>query len=302
MDADLSAGWTLVIAVTTIVSIVGCAVFLYLQTTRKLAPGEDPGTSGHVWDDDLKEWNNPLPRWWMYLFYITLAFSILYLLLYPGLGGFRGLLGWSQQGQYAREAQRWDARYAGQFEVYLKQDIATVARDPAARDMGERLFLVNCAQCHGSDAGGARGAPSLRDGEWLWGGSPEQIRESIANGRQGMMPPMGEAVGLDNVPAVVQYVIALSGRDHDKTLAARGQPLYVQACAACHGVDGKGNQALGAPNLTGRAWIHGNSAEAIAESIIKGRMGEMPAQAPFLGEARVHLLAAYVYGLAKERR
>jgi cytochrome c oxidase cbb3-type subunit III len=297
MEDFIYSGVGIAIALVTIVSILGCAVFLKMNTTRRLGPGESPGTTGHTWDGDLAEWNHPLPRWWMYLFYITIVFSLAYLALYPGFAAWGGILGWSSTGQHAAESRRWDARFGPMYDVYLKQDVATVARDPAAREMGQRLFVNYCAQCHGSDAGGALGFPNLRDGDWLWGGAPEQIKESIANGRQGMMPPMTEAIGADNVKAVANHVRALSGLPHDAKLAAQGKEKFDQVCVACHGMDAKGNVALGAPNLTDRVWLYGSSEAAIVEGIVKGRNGLMPAQGEFLGAGKVHLLSAYVWGL-----
>ncbi len=297
MEDFLYSGVGLAIALVTVVSILGCAVFLRMNTTRRLPAGQSPGTTGHTWDGDLAEWNNPLPRWWMYLFYITIVFSLTYLALYPGLAAWGGILGWSSSGQHAAESRRWDSRFGPMFDVYLKQDLATVARDPAAREMGQRLFLNYCAQCHGSDAGGARGFPNLRDGDWLWGGAPEQIRETIANGRQGMMPPQADVIGPGNVAAVVNHVRSLSGLPHDAALAAQGREKFNQVCVACHGLDARGNPALGAPNLTDRVWLYGGSEEAITETIVKGRGGMMPAQGEFLGAGKVHLLAAYVWGL-----
>jgi len=298
----LYSGVGIAIAVVSVASIIGCGVFLWANTTRKLAPGDSVGTTGHVWDGDLAEWNNPLPRWWMYLFYITIAFGLVYLALYPGSAAWGGLLGWSSSGQFAQESQRWDARYAAMYSTYLAQPIPVVARDPAAREMGQRLFLAYCSQCHGSDAGGSKGFPNLRDGDWIWGGTPEQIVESIGGGRMAMMPPQVESIGEQNVKAVANHVRSLSGLAHDPALAAQGKVKFDQICVACHGMDAKGNQALGAPNLTDKIWLYGNSEDTIVETITKGRAGMMPAQAEFLGAGKVHLLSAYVWGLSQSAR
>ncbi|MFN7753031.1 MAG: cytochrome-c oxidase, cbb3-type subunit III [Pseudomonadota bacterium] len=299
MQDFLYSGVGIAVAVVSVVSIIGCGVFLYMNTTRRLAPGEQAGTTGHTWDDDLQEWNNPLPRWWMWLFYITIVFALAYLALYPGLAAWGGALGWSSGGQYAAEARRWEARHAPMFEGYLRQDIPVVARDPAAREMGQRLFLSYCSQCHGADGGGSRGFPSLRDGDWLWGGEPAQVHESIANGRRAMMPALADALGRENLPSVVAYVRSLSGLPHDAAKAADGKPRFEQLCAACHGVEGRGNPALGAPNLADRIWLYGGSEESITETLVAGRAGVMPAQLDFLGPGKVHLLAAYVWGLSR---
>jgi cytochrome c oxidase cbb3-type subunit 3 len=303
--SDFIYSWVgIAIAVVTIVSILACAWFLKANTVRRPASaanaGNSPGTTGHLWDGDLAEWNNPLPRWWMYLFYITIVFGLLYLALYPGLAVYGGALGWSSTGQHAAESKRWDSRYAAMFDVYLKQEIPVVARDPAAREMGQRLFVNYCGQCHGSDAGGARGFPNLRDNDWIWGGEPAQVHESIARGRQAMMPPQVESIGAGNVKAVANHVRSLSGLPHDAALAAQGKVKFEQVCVACHGMDAKGNLALGAPNLADRIWLYGSSEESIIETITRGRNGVMPAQAEFLGAGKVHLLAAYVWGLSRD--
>jgi cytochrome c oxidase cbb3-type subunit 3 len=292
-------GWSLYIAIITLASLVACAVLLKLMSTRKLAPGEKPGTTGHIWDEDLQEWHNPLPSWWMWLFYITIVFALVYLILYPGLGSYKGYLGWTSTGQYQDEQKQAAATYGPVIDKYLKQDPVKVAADPAAREIGQRLFLNYCAQCHGSDAGGSKGYPNLRDGDWLYGGSPEMIKTTLLNGRNGAMPPMGAAVGgSEEVRDVAHYVLSLSGRTHDSLRAQRGQPKFAAACAACHGADGKGNQQIGAPNLTDDIWLYGGTEAVISETIVKGRMNQMPAHKDFLDEGKIHLLTAYVLGLS----
>jgi cytochrome c oxidase cbb3-type subunit 3 len=299
MNEFFHDGWGLYIALMTLASIIACAVLLKSMTTRRTAPGETVDTTGHTWDDDLTEWNNPLPRWWMWLFYLTIVFSLAYLVLYPGLGAYEGVLGWSSQQQYQQERARAEQTYKPIFEKYAQQDIPTVAADPGAREIGQRLFLSYCAQCHGADAGGSRGFPSLRDKDWLYGAEPEIIRTSIAEGRNGLMPPLGEAIGGgENVRDVAHHVLKLAGRTHDGLRAHRGKPKFEAVCAACHGQDGKGNQALGAPNLTDGIWLHGSTEAAIVEGIVKGRSGAMPAQKQLLDADKIHLLAAYVYGLS----
>jgi cytochrome c oxidase cbb3-type subunit 3 len=295
--ADFTSGfWGAAIAIVTLASILGCAALLYSQTIRR-KPGAAE-TTGHTWDEDLAEYNNPLPRWWMWLFYLTVVFALAYLVLFPGLGSFRGTLGWSSQQRYEAEVAAAEREFGPLYERYLKMPLAAVAADPQAREMGQRLFLNNCAQCHGSDAGGSRGFPNLRDGDWLYGGTPERIQESIAQGRSGLMPPQAAAVGTaDDVKDVAAYVLSLSGRTHDGLRAQRGKPRFAAACAACHGIDGKGNTALGAPNLTDRTWLYGGSEATIIETITKGRNGVMPAHQALLGDAKVHLLAAYVLSL-----
>lgn len=305
--SDFTSGfWNLFVVGITAVSILGCGVLLWMQSRVRVKPGgKGADTTGHVWDGDLEEYNNPLPKWWMNLFWITLVFSAVYLVLYPGMGTFPGVLGWSQVGQYERERAQAEARVKPLYDKYAAMDLRAVAADPQARLMGERLFLNNCAQCHGSDAGGARGFPNLRDGDWLYGGEPAQIVESITNGRMGVMPPQGAALGDEGVRNVVAYVRSLSGLTADPLKAQLGKEKYLQVCAACHGPDGKGNQALGAPNLTDKVWLYGSSEAAITETVVKGRnmnVSEgtlaMPAFKDLLGPARVHLVAAYVLGLS----
>lgn len=295
--------WSLYIALITVASIVACAVLLKALSTRRVARDQQVGNTGHTWDEDLTELNHPLPRWWMWLFYVTIVFSLVYLVLYPGLGSFRGYLKWSSSGQYSAEVQRANARYGPIFAKYLAQDLKQLAADPEARAIGQKLFLNYCAQCHGSDARGGKGFPNLEDREWLYGGDPETIKISIAEGRAGLMPPQGELVGGDEgAKDVAHYVLALSGRPHDSQRASRGKPKFDMICAACHGLDGKGNKQIGAPNLTNEVWLHGGSESMIVETILKGRKDEMPPHKGLLDEAKIHLLAAYVYGLSRQNQ
>jgi cytochrome c oxidase cbb3-type subunit III len=291
--------WSIYIAVITVVSIVACLVLLFSLSSRRV-PTSDSGTTGHVWDEDLVEWNNPLPRWWMWLFVITVIFSFIYLVLYPGLGSYAGTYGWTSQGQYKAEQAEAAAAYGPVIDKFLKQDIKTVAANPEARQMGQRLFLTYCAQCHGSDAGGSVGFPSLKDRDWLYGGEPEIIRTSIAEGRGGVMPPMGAALGSDDdARDVLQYVFRLGGRPFDGIRASRGKAKFDTVCAACHTEKGTGNPQIGAPNIVDDIWLHGRSDAAILESIVKGRKGVMPPHKGFLDDGKVHLLTAYVYGLSQ---
>jgi cytochrome c oxidase cbb3-type subunit 3 len=280
-----------------VVSIVACAVFLRSQSIRKGA-GAVP-TTGHVWDEDLAEYNNPLPRWWSWLFYITVVFSLVYLVLYPGLGSWQGTLGWSQVGQLEREQAAAAKQYGPLYEKFAGTDVLVLAKTPAALAVGEKLFLNNCAQCHASDGGGSRGFPNLTDRDWLWGGEPEAIRATIAEGRTGTMPPFA-ALGEQSVKDLAHYVMSLSGRPHDGIRRARGEPLFKSTCAACHGAEGKGNPALGAPNLSDKTWLHGSAENAIIETITRGRANQMPAHKGLLDEAKIHLLTAYVLSLSRQ--
>jgi cytochrome c oxidase cbb3-type subunit 3 len=297
--ADFVSGfWGPFIAVISLVSIVACAVFLRVMSTRRLAPGERPGTTGHVWDEDLAEYNNPMPAWWAWMFYLSVLFALGYLVYYPGLGAFGGIGHWTSEGKYEQEMADADKTYGPIFDKYLHEDLKAVAADPEAKQMGQRLFLTYCSQCHGSDAQGAKGFPNLTDNDWLYGGDPETIQTTITNGRSGVMPPLAAAIGGEQgVKEVANYVLSLSGQPHDAALAAAGKEKFV-VCAACHGPDGKGNQTLGAPNLTDNIWLYGGSLGTIMETITKGRNGMMPAQKEHLSQAKIHLLAAYVYGLS----
>ena len=297
MSDFVSDFWSLYVAGLTLISIVGCAIFLQAQNKKRF-PGKAVETTGHAWDEDLEEYNNPLPRWWMWLFWITIAFSLAYLALYPGLGSYPGIKGWSSSGQYQAEQAEAEAQLAPLFRKYASLDIPAIAGDAKARDMGERLYLNYCSQCHGSDARGAKGYPNLTDKDWLWGGEPEQILASILQGRQGVMPALGDAVGgTQGAREVAHYVLSLSGSSYDAKLAEAGLAKFA-LCAACHGVEGKGNIALGAPNLTDKVWLHGPGEAAIIEMIVRGKNNVMPAHQEFLGPERSRIIAAYVWGLS----
>ncbi len=296
MSDFIHNGWSIFIAVVSLISILACLALLLLNSRGTVNTTAE--STGHTWDEDLVEYNNPLPRWWLWLFIITIVFGLAYLVVYPGLGSFAGVSGWTSTRAYQDERMAADAQFAPLFEKHLAAEISTVAADPEARRMGERLFVNYCAQCHGADARGSRGFPNLTDGDWLYGGEPQTIKVTITDGRIGMMPPLGAALGEEGVTAVANYVLSLSGSRHEAGLAEKGKPLFA-VCAACHGAEGKGNPALGAPNLTDQIWLYGGSLPTIVETITKGRNGQMPAHKDFLGAAKVHLLAAYVYGLSQ---
>ena len=293
--------WHWYIAILTIISILAC-VWLIRWMTSGFEHKDEVESTGHVWDGDLTELNNPLPRWWLGLFYITLAFGGFYLLLYPGLGNFGGLLGWTSKGQYEQEVEQVEAEVGPLFAGYLQTPILDLIKDEKALKIGERLYLNYCSTCHGSDARGARGFPNLRDTDWQWGGDPASIKTTLLNGRIAAMPSWEAALGGESgVNEVTQYLLRLSNRATIDELADKGKAKYDIFCVACHGADGKGNPALGAPNLTDDVWLYGGSITRINESLIKGRNGQMPAFGEFLGEAKVHLLTAYIYGLSQEK-
>jgi cytochrome c oxidase cbb3-type subunit 3 len=305
--SDFTSGfWSIYVAVLTIVSIAACGWLLWAMGRMRVAkkPDGKADTTGHVWDEDLAEYNNPLPRWWMWLFWITIAFGLVYVLLYPGLGALPGVLRWTSVGEYTGERKSVDDAVRPLYAKYMGMDVKQVATDPAARAMGERLFLTYCAQCHGSDAGGAKGFPSLRDHDWLYGGDPAVIRASIVEGRNGVMPAFEASLGAEGVANVVNHVRSLSGLPVDSLKAQLGKPLFTANCAACHGMDGKGNPAVGAPNLTDRVWLYGSSPAAMAETVSKGRgaagaaVTRMPAHKDLLDDGKIQLLTAYVWGLS----
>jgi len=301
--ADFTSGfWDYYIAAITLLGIIGCGILLWAQSKAKVGKRSDINvdTTGHVWDQDLTELNTPMPRWWMWLFYITIVFALAYLVLYPGLGSYAGKLGWSSTGNYQTELKQAEADYGPLFAQYQQQDLKAVAADPKARAIGERLFLTYCAQCHGSDARGNKGFPNLTDKDWLFGGAPETIKQTILHGRIGAMPPMGAAVGSEkDIENVAHYVLSLSGSTSDPIKAVFGKSKF-GACMACHGADAKGNPALGAPNLTDKIWLFGGSADTIMETIRNGRTATMPAFGDFLGDAKVHVLAAYIWSLSND--
>lgn len=293
--------WSIYVAGITVVSILACALLLWFSGKAKAMTAND-NTTGHVWDGDLREMNNPLPRWWVWLFIITIVFAFVYLALYPGLGTFKGKYGWTSIGQYQSEVDKGNLEVAPLYAKFAAMKPEDVSRDPQAQAIGERLFMNNCSQCHGSDARGSKGFPNLTDADWLHGGSPDKIKETLVGGRIGMMPPMAAAVGsADDVKNVANYVLSLSGSPHDSVRAALGKPKFA-ACAACHGMDGKGNQALGAPNLTDDIWLHGYGENAIIAMVNNGKTNQMPAQAEKLTESQIHVLASYVWGLSNNAK
>lgn len=293
----MSTFWSGWIIALTVVNIAG-ALWLLWATSRK-SPGESTaGTTGHTWDGDLQEYNNPLPRWWLWLFYGTVVFSVLYLVLYPGFGSFQGTLGWSQEGQYQQEVDQAEARFGEFYARFADMDLHALAGDDQAMSAAGNIFGNRCAQCHGADGGGAPGFPALTDQAWLWGSDPQAVLTSIGQGRNGVMPPMGEAIGgAAGVARMVEYVRSLSGLEHDAALAAEAKPLFA-ACGACHGMDGKGNPVLGAPDLTDGNWLWGSDRTIITATIENGRQNQMPPQRAALGDTRVKLMAAYVLRLS----
>lgn len=289
--------WHYYVAGLTLVSIIACLVLLWISGTTKAATHAD-NTTGHVWDGDLQEMNNPLPRWWVYLFIITVIFALVYGVLYPTFGKYQGVLGWTSAGQHTTEVQKMQEAIAPIYAKFNDMKPEDLAGDAQAMAIGERLFMNNCSQCHGSDARGARSFPNLTDGDWLWGGDAQAIKTTLTEGRMGVMPPMGAAVGSpEDVRNLAQYVLSLSGSPNDSIRAALGKNTF-GSCAACHGMDGKGNTALGAPNLTDDIWLHGWGEQAVVRAINNGFNNQMPAQNVLLNEAQIHVLTGYVWGMS----
>ena len=293
--------WSIFVAGISILGVVYCALLLWFSAKVKVGT-HDPidGTTGHVWDEDLREMNNPLPRWWLWLFIITMVFAVVYGLAYPGLGSFGGLLSWTSAGQYDAEVAKANKDLEPLYAAFNAQTPEQLSQDPKAMAVGERLFMNNCAQCHGSDARGSKGFPNLTDKDWLHGGTPDKIKETLIKGRIGQMPPMAAAVGTpDDVRNVSHYVLSLSASPHDSVRAALGKSKF-GACAACHGPDGAGMQAMGAANLTDKIWLHGWGEDAIAAMINQGKVNQMPAQEGRLTASQIHVLTAYVWGFSNK--
>ena len=299
MSDFISNFWSVYITAITLGGIVACAILLWATSRKKVAASAD-NTTGHVWDEDLREMNNPLPMWWVGLFILTIVFAFGYLYLYPGLGQSTGSYGWTSKGQYESEVAQANEALKPLYAKYDGLPPEQLSQDAKAMAIGERLFMNNCAQCHGSDARGSKGFPNLTDGDWLHGGTPDKIKESITMGRMGVMPPMAAAVGTsDEVKNLAHYVLSLSGSPHDSVRSQLGKSKFM-ACAACHGVDGKGNQTVGAPNLTDKVWLHGYGEEAILAMVNQGKTNQMPAQKDRLTDSQIHVLTAYVWGLSNK--
>ena len=303
----MSAGWSWYVIFLVVLNIGGCAWLLWWTSRRR--PGDPkPEDTSHIWDGDITEYNKPLPKWWINLFYITIVFSIGYLAWYPGFGAYAGKGGWTSAGEHDAEKARQDKQLEATFGVYADKPLPHLAADPKAMELGRSIFANTCAACHGSSAQGAPGYPNLTDDHWNWGGTPDRILQTVLDGREGVMAPLGTVLtGMGGDVAITQaaaYVRALRSEDIEATLrndymAARGKKYFDGLCMACHGIDGKGNQDLGAPDLTARSnTLYPNTLDSIRTTIIDGRHGVMPAHRDLLGETRSRLVAAYVWSLS----
>ena len=302
----MTAGWSWYVIALVTLNILGC-VWLLWWTARRRPGDPKPEDTSHVWDGDLTEYNKPLPRWWINMFYLTIVFAIGYLVWYPGFGNFAGYGKWTSQVEHDRDAAAATATLEKTFAPYKGQPIDALARDPQAVKLGSSIFGNTCATCHGSAGKGAIGYPNLTDDVWHWGGSPEQVLQSVLDGREGVMPPWGKILegmgGADATDYVIAHVRALGENGGDVRgdfAAARGKALYEGVCVACHGKDGKGDANVGAPDLTDGYWMYGDSRESLRETIANGRHGVMPAWGKLLGDTRSRLVAAYVWSLSHQ--
>ena len=290
------SGWIIVLTSANLIILL----WLLLATRKGQQPAETEDTTGHAYDG-IQEYDNPLPRWWFFLFIGSMVYAAGYLIYYPGMGNWKGIGNWTQVGQYEEEMAEAKQEFGSIFSKYAAMPIEEVIKDKRALKMGQRMFANNCAVCHGSSARGALGFPNLTDNDWLYGGDPETIKTTITEGRNGQMPAKGlnPAMTKSDVQDLSHYLLAFSGRSDDKAAAGRGSKMYQTACVACHGTDAKGSQDTGAPDLTDNVWLYGSTPTKIQQTIQHGRAGVMPAQKTKLGEEKIHLLAAYVYSLSK---
>jgi cytochrome c oxidase cbb3-type subunit 3 len=293
------------IIVFTVINIVACLWLMWwtarTRTASNSANDDGADTTDHVWDGDLEELNNPLPLWWLGLFLVTIVFGAAYLAFYPGLGNFAGTSKWSSVGAYEEQMQRQRENFEARLATLKDRSLRELAVNMGAMATAKNLFSANCAGCHGSDARGAKGFPNLTDKDWLWGGDEARLLETIAQGRHGMMPALGSVLGETGVNEVASYVVSLSGGKAPSDWVAAGQNRFQTLCVGCHGVDAKGNQMLGAPNLTDNVWLHGGDFDSVRSTITNGRDNQMPAHRDLLGDTKVKLLAAYVLSLTGER-
>jgi len=297
----MPAFWHWFVAAGTILFVIWCIWLISWSAKQGPKDVSDEDLVGHKWDGDLEEWNNPAPRWWLYLYFITIAWGIGYLVAFPGLGTYKGMLGWSQAGQYEQEMQDAAARYEPIYASLAAKDFGDLANDPDALKLGRSLYASYCTTCHGSDARGATGYPNLTDGDWLWGNSEQALVTTITNGRMAAMPVLAPALGgEEGIRNMVSYVRSLSGLVEPDADAMSAQPMFLAICSGCHGPDGTGNQAVGAPNLTDDTWLYGSSEETVYTTITQGRNGVMPAHGDLLGADRTKILAAYVFSLSQQ--
>jgi cytochrome c oxidase cbb3-type subunit 3 len=296
---ELTPFWSAWIIVITLGSIFGSYWLLASVRSNKKHPDGEVPTTGHIYDG-IEELDNPLPRWWYWKFVITVVFALVYLALYPGLGNFKGLLGWTQINQYEREVAKAEQEFGPLFAKYQSTDLETLSQDDKAMRLGQRLFSNNCAICHGSAATGSYGFPNLTDNDWLYGGETDHIKTTVMNGRTAGMPAWGASLGEQGINDTAQYVLSLSGRESNPEAVAKGKEIFAANCVACHGQDAKGSYLFGAPNLTDDIWLYGGTEQQVMQTLRNGRAGKMPAWKDILGEDKVHIVSAYVYSLSHQ--
>jgi cytochrome c oxidase cbb3-type subunit 3 len=295
----MSTTWSIFVIILVVANVGGC-LWLIRWSMHMKSDAQKPGemSTGHTWDGDLEELNNPLPRWWLNTFYISIAFSVVYLVLYPGFGNFSGVLNWSQTGQYDSEVAASNAKFGEVYAAFRGRDVEALASDPDAVRLGQNTYVNVCAACHGADARGAKGFPNLTDDAWLYGGDGVNVLNSIKNGRNGVMPALGAVVGQDGADLIATYLLSPAG-DTSADVAAGKQKYLSSGCIGCHGMNAEGNTLVGGPNLRDSVWLHGGSREEIVDIIMNGRVNQMPAQLPIIGEDRARLVAAYVLSLSR---
>ena len=293
----MSSVWSWYVIAGTVLTLVGCFWLIVWTNRQRASDDEIAEAESHVWDENVRELNNPLPMWWLWLFVITVVWSVGYLVYYPGFGSYGGMSGWSQETQYSAEVAAAEAEYGPMFAAYGAMSVEQLVNDEEALSIGFSLYQNYCSQCHGSTAQGARGFPNLTDDVWLWGGTPAAIEQSILHGRSGVMPPLNAVFGSEEaIDEMIRYVQAMpDGLDTSSPAHTR----YMQLCVACHGPTGEGMTALGAPSLVDDSWLYGSSPTEIRKTIVEGRNGVMPAHADLIGTDRARILAAYVYSLSR---
>jgi cytochrome c oxidase cbb3-type subunit 3 len=297
----MPAFWHWFVAAGTTLFVIWCVWLIRWAGQQGPQNVADDEVVGHVWDGDLEEWNNPAPKWWLYLYFITIAWAVAYMIAYPGLGSWNGTLGWSQLGQYEEEMQAAADRYEPIYERFAAMSFDELKQEPDAMRLGASLYASYCTTCHGSDARGASGFPNLADKDWLWGSTQDAITTTIRQGRMGIMPVLAPALGGDaGIDNMVGYVKSLSGIGEASADAMSAQPMFLALCSACHNADGSGNPLFGAPNLKDDIWLYGSGDDAIRTTITEGRNGIMPAHGELLGENRTKILAAYVASLSEQ--
>lgn len=290
LPRDFWSGWIIVLTTVSLAGLLWVVLGVFFGKDKGHDAAHEP-----TWDGNLKEGDSAPPMWWFWMILSAMVFSVVYLMLYPGLGSFAGAFRWSQGGQLATNQQLYELEFEAARAELLQRPLGELAQDPVAMHAAERLFIDNCAACHGVDAAGqADHFPNLRDADWLWGGEAAQIEQSIRNGRSGVMIAWQAVLGDAGVTNVADYVLQLAAGSASEEHAGRQQ--YMTLCVACHGPDGAGNQLLGAPRLNDDIWLYGGSREAIEYTLVNGRNGMMPAFEGRLDELQIKLLVAWLAG------